>query len=363
MAYLLPIGPYHPALDEPAGLNFEIEDGRVAGVEIALGYNHRGVEAILPDLPPHRMLAPIARLCGKDAHANSLAFLTAFERLIEYEAPERADFVRVIGAELERVASHFGNSARVLRLLGFDIFAARLELHAEAVRQLLQIIGSNRVFNNLLFIGGLIRSPRIDDDYVAAVERLRKAAYTTAGRVLNSHALAERCVGVGVVGADEVGLNSLSGPIARAANSSLDWRYIAPYAAYSALDVRSITRQGGDMFARLTLRLLEGVESLNVVLRALRDMPGGSLTYDEGDGRLPGALPANADVSVHVESPRGDLLCYIATDERGAVSRVRLRPPTLLNVAALPLAAAGADVSDVPAIVASLDYCFACADR
>src|SRR5690348_9191449 len=118
MAYLLPVGPWHPALDEPVVYKLEVAGTKIEKVEIELGFNHRGIEALIPTLLPHQMIAPLAQICGKCSYANALVAATALENLSGLVPPPRARYLRTITAELERAASHLGNIARCLRLLG-----------------------------------------------------------------------------------------------------------------------------------------------------------------------------------------------------------------------------------------------------
>jgi Ni,Fe-hydrogenase III large subunit len=127
MAYLLPVGPWHPALDEPVVYKLEVTGTKIQAVEIELGYNHRGVEKYLPGLLPHAILAPASRICGKCSFANTLGVALALEKLVGLRPPLRTEYYRVAAAELERAASHLANLGKTLRLLGFRLEAARFE--------------------------------------------------------------------------------------------------------------------------------------------------------------------------------------------------------------------------------------------
>jgi Ni,Fe-hydrogenase III large subunit len=358
MAYLLPVGPWHPALDEPVVYKLEVTGTRIEHVEIELGYNHRGVEKLLPCFLPHQLLAPVAQLCGKCSFANTLGVATALEKLAGMQPPARAEYLRLIAAELERAASHLASVARTLRLLGVPISAARMEEEAEGVRQLLAVTG-NRIYDTFSVIGGAMRAPQLSPDFLSAVENLRKNVYESANQLLDSRQLERRTVGVGAIDPADTLEWGLTGPVARAAELALDTRSTDPYGAYRELEIRVVTQRRGDLFSRLAVRALEALESLNLVSNALRNLPEGELR----GAVMPPIFPSDREAMSLVETPRGQLLCYVASDSDGKLTRLKLRPPTLANLPMLALTLPGQEADDAAAIIASLDFCFACAER
>jgi len=358
MAYLLPIGPFHPSLDEPVAYKLEVVGTKIDSVEIEFGFNHRGVEAGLPGLLAQQILAQISRLCGKCSYANTLVVAMALEKLAGVVPPVRASYLRVVTAELERAASHLGSTARVLRLLGLNVGAARLEGETEGLRQLLAATG-NRIYDTFTLPGGAMRAPYLTPDFQNAVELLRKNIYESVNSLLDNRQLQRRTLKVGLIGGQEAAMYSLVGPIARASDTQEDWRTFEPYAAYADLDFRVITQRRGDLFSRLAVRLLESLESLNIVSQVLLHLPEGTLN----DSLMPPMYEPCSEATAIIESPRGQLLCYVAADENGQLGRLKLNPPTLTNLAALPLALTGQEADDAPALLASLDYCFSCAER
>jgi NADH-quinone oxidoreductase subunit D len=358
MAYLLPIGPFHPALDEPVAYKLEVTGTKIDSVEIELGFNHRGVEATLPNLLPQQVLAPISRLCGKCSYANTLVATLALEKLAGIEPPPRASYFRTIAAELERAASHLGSTARTLRLLGLNLSAARLESETEGLRQLLAATG-NRIYDTFTLPGGAMRAPYLTPDFLNAIEKLRKNIYESVNSLLDNRQLQRRTIGIGVINTAEINSYGMVGTIARASDSTEDWRKTEAYAAYSDLDFRVINQRRGDLFSRLAVRLLESLESLNIVMQALRHLPEGTLN----DSLMPPVFETCSEATAIVESPRGLLVCYVNADEQGRLGRLKLNPPTLANLPALPLALTGQQADDAPALLASLDNCFACAER
>lgn len=358
MSYLLPIGPFHPALDEPVAYKLEVAGTKIDKVEIELGFNHRGAEALLPKLLPQQILAPVSRLCGKCSYANTLVVALALEKLAGVEATPRASYLRTVAAELERAASHLASTARTLRMLGLNPNAARLEAETEGLRQLLASTG-NRIYDTFTLLGGEMRAPYLTSDFINAVEKLRKNIYESVNSLLDNRQLQRRTIGVGAIGVDEATQYGLVGPVARASDVQADWRNFEPYAAYADLDFRVINQRRGDLFSRLAVRLLESLESLNIVAQALRHLPEGTLN----DSLMPPVFPVCSEATVIIESPRGQLICYVAADETGQLLRLKLNPPTLANLPALPLALIGQEADDAAALLTSLDYCFSCAER
>jgi Ni,Fe-hydrogenase III large subunit len=261
-------------------------------------------------------------------------------------------------AELERAVSHLSNVARVLRMLGINLPAARLEEESEGVRQLLAASG-NRVYDTINLIGGAMRNLSLPLEFLSAAEKLRKNIYESVNQLLDNRQLARRTVGIGVISFEQAAEYSLAGTIARAAELPEDTRSLEPYAAYAGLQFRVINQRGGDVFSRLAVRLLEALESMNIVTQAVQNMPDG-IVYDEF---MPPVFPENCDAAVSVESPRGELFCFATADESGKLARLHLRPPTTVNLPALPLSLLNQEVEDAAAILASLDYCWACGER
>jgi Ni,Fe-hydrogenase III large subunit len=358
MTYLLPIGPWHPVLDEPVVYKIEASGTQIQKVEIELGFNHRGIEQAILRQPPHRILTTISHICGKCSFANATAAALVLEKLAGVEAPPRTQYLRVIMTELERAASHLSNVARTLRMLGINLPAARLEEEAEGVRQLLAATG-NRVYDTMTLIGGAMRNLSLPLEFLSAAEKLRKNIYESVNQLLDNRQVARRTVNIGVVNFEQAAEYSLVGTIARASELPEDIRRTDPYAAYADLQFRVINQRGGDVFSRLAVRLLEALESMNIVTQAVQNMPDG-IVYDE---TLPPVFPEDSDASISVETPRGELFCYAASDETGKLARLRLRPPTTANLAALPLSLINQEVEDAAAILASLDYCWACGER
>ncbi len=358
MAYLLPVGPWHPALDEPVVYKLEVAGSKIENVQVELGYNHRGVERALTDLLPHQILAPVAQLCGKCSFANTMAVGLALEKLAGVAPPPRTTYFRLIAAELERAASHLTSLARTLRLLGIGLTAARLEEEAEGVRQLLAATG-NRIYDTYTVLGGAMRAPQVGPEFLTAAEKLRKNIYESVNGLLDSRQLERRTVGVGAIDGANALEWGLTGPVARATELALDTRRSDPYGAYWEIEVRIVTQRRGDLFARLAVRALESLESMNLVNNALRNLPEGSLH----DHTLPMLFPPCQDATALVETPRGQLLCFATSDEEGRITRLKLRPPTIANLPAIALTLPGQEADDAAAIIASLDFCFACAER
>ena len=176
---------------------------------------------------------------------------------------------------------------------------------------------------------------------------------------MDSRQLERRTVDVGFLEPAETIEWGLTGPIARAAELALDTRRTDPYGAYLDMEVRVVTQRRSDLFSRLTVRGLEALESLNLVNGALRNLPEGSLD----EPVIPAVFPADTEATTYVETPRGQLLCYVASDSDGHLARLKLRPPTLVNLPAVALTLPGQEADDAAAIIASLDFCFACAER
>lgn len=204
-----------------------------------------------------------------------------------------------------------------------------------------------------------MRAPQISSEFLGAVEKLRKNVYESVNQMLDNRQLERRAIGIGVIGLEAAGEYGLVGPVARAGDSTIDIRRLFPYGAYTELVPRAVSQRGSDLYSRLAVRALEALESLNLVNQALCNMPEGGLQ----DEMLPPLFPAGGEASSLVESPRGELFCYVAADEKGRLGRLKLRTPTTRNLPAIYLALFGQEVDDAAAVIASLDFCFACGER
>jgi ech hydrogenase subunit E len=358
VTYSLALGPFHPLWRGPQRFDLKLNGERIADVEYQDGFNERGCAERLPRLDLPQALHLVTRICGTCSFAHSLAFCQALEQLCEIAVNERAAALRCVAAELERIASHLAAAAMILRALGMDGYAIELDGPRELALQSLQSISGARVVPDLCGTGGLRRdiSTAEREALLVASPKLNRALYRLADRLIDHRMLLARTIEVGALpkaAAEQFGVH---GPLARASGIARDARADHPYAGYPHLAFEPITQEGGDVYARLILLLLEAYESVKLIEQALKDLPEGSAR-----GELPEELAAG-QASSAVEGPRG-LIRYTLESDGRRLTRARIDTPRQLDRLLVRTLLAGALVDNAVAILASTDTCTACAEK
>lgn len=358
MAYRFPIGPYHPALREPMVLDLKVAGTTVQEAALFLGYGHRGIEGLAQRSNLYQNLAILERMCGTCSHSNLMAYCQAIESIARTAVPLRGRYLRTILAELERIHSHLLWTATALDSAGFEsLFLHVLEVR-ELVLHLLETICDRRLHYAVCSVGG-VRSDLAEAEEVASlVQALKRPLYLALDAVMHDRSMTSRTVGIGALSLEDAVVLGVVGPVARASGLERDVRKDAPYAAYDELEVGVVTQSGGDVYARLIVRLLECFESIKLLERALEQLPGGNYRYDT----MPPLLVAGEGISL-VEGPGGENFCFVKTDGTDTPQRVKFRAPSYANLPALQRILIGQDLADVALIIASVGPCLACAER
>lgn len=392
MAELI-LGPYHPWLREPLVLRLDLVGERVRGAELEPGFNRRGIERLLEQATWEGALALAGRVCEGCAVANTLAYCEAVEQMAGLTVPLRGQYLRLILAELERTRSHLTANAALLDAVGLPGPAAAGLRDAATGLGAAQAewLGSRR---SPLTYGGLVATADILDDERAALSALlgeiERAVTPRVQAVLRHGALARRLVGLAGVRPVTAERLDLRGPVGRAADLDRDLRRDAPGAAYARLQaaesapdeavtpnaasfgstrVTIVTQRGGDAYARLTVRLLESLESLRLARLALDSLPGGAVGLG-GASRadvlvaqaLDGRDAARVEALGRAEGPRGEVTCVVAGTAEGPIL-VHFHTGSFATLPAVGPALAGCALADLPAAYASFDLCLACAER
>lgn len=359
MPYTIPIGPYHPALEEPYKINVICTGENVQGVDIEIGFNFRSIELLAQKRNFIQDITLVERVCGICSNVHTLTFCQAAEAIAGLTVPARARYIRVIMAELERIHSHLLWAGIAAELIGYqtlfmEVFAAR-----ELVVDLQESISGNRVNYAMNCIGGVNRDILQPDDVSAGMKQLRRRLQQnfipifTADRTVKA-----RTAGVGVLTPEQALAYGAVGPTARASGLDVDIRRDLPYAAYDELKFAVITETSGDVRARIVVRALEILESISLIEQALAQLPPGPLRQPE---RFP-AIPAGEAV-MRIEAPRGEVIYYLATDGSDVPQRVKIRTPTFMNMPTVEPMSTAQQLADMPLIQASIDPCYSCTDR
>jgi Ni,Fe-hydrogenase III large subunit len=358
MSYTIPIGPYHPSLEEPYKIETICEGEKVKDVRLHIGYNFRGIEWLAQRRNYIQNIALVERVCGICSNVHTLTFCMALEQLAGIDPPQRAQHIRVVVAELERLHSHVLWAGVAAEVMGFQtLFMTCFKLR-ELVMDVLERISGNRVNYAMNCVGGVNRDITDPDAVRGAVRAFeRELSRTLLPIFTRDRTVRARCAGVGVLARDVAIRWGAVGPTARASDLAQDIRRAAPYAAYRTLDFEVPVEAAGDVLARIVVRALEMVQSCRLIEAAVRQMPPGPIRGDKFVEIPPGETVART------EAPRGEVVYYVASDGSDVPLRVKVRTPSFVNMPTVRLMMRGATLADVPLIQASIDPCYSCTDR
>ncbi len=355
----IPIGPQHPLLKEPLAMQIDISGERVLGASLRLGYVHRGIEKLAQGRSYKQNVHLIERICGICSHVHTTTYCTAVETLMDVEIPPRAQYIRALMCELERIHSHLLWLGILAKHVGLETIFMHAWHDRELSLDVMEQLSGGRVLHAANQIGGV--SFDLDPEHYEMIRKhLRKLHNQVEGLldvIENEPALSARTKGVAPLSADLIKQYCAVGPIARASGVDMDIRRDDPTPPYDQLDFKVITHPDGDAWARTIVRTQETRESLNLCESILRDMPGGPVTT-----RVPRKVP-EGEVIIRSEAPRGEVFYYLRSDGSANPARIKIRTPTLSALSLLPVQLSAINVADIPVVLAGVDLCVACADR
>lgn len=356
---VVPIGPHHPALKEP--VNFKvIADGElIVRLELDISYNHRGIEKAAESRDFIKVVPLLERVCGICSHSHTTAFVKGIEEAMKVTVPPRAQYLRTVVAELERMHSHLLWLGVAAHEIGFNTLFMWTWRDREAVQDTLEELTGNRVNYGLNEVGGVRRDAK-PREIVRALERLphleeRIAAYREI--VAHEPTTLARFRGVGQLSKDDALRYGTVGPTARASGVDYDIRKDDPYVAYDEIPWDVITDAHGDVYGRTLVRIGELLQSLRIVRYALENLPTGAVKV-----AAPRGAP-RAEILSRYEAPRGELVHFIRTNNTDKVERLDIRTPTLANWTSVAVSLVGQHLADIPVVVAAIDPCLSCTSR
>jgi NADH-quinone oxidoreductase subunit D len=358
---VLNMGPQHPSTHGVLRVILKLDGEKVIGSECVIGYLHRGVEKIAEHRTYGQFAPYVDRMDYVAAVSNGLGYCLAVETLAGLQAPPRAQVVRVILAELNRIASHLlwlGTHAIDLGAQTALFYTFR---EREQILRIFENYCGARITTHAFRIGGL--HYELYDGFEAEVQAFCDAfpaRLEEYDQLLTGNPIwAGRLKGVGILNAAECKEYGVTGPLLRAAGVAWDLRKTQPYSGYEQYDFAVPTGQNGDTWDRYHVRMMEMRESNKIIRQALRNIPAGPLM-----AKVPKVLkPPPGEVYVSVEAPKGELGYYIVSDGTVQPYRIRVRPPSFLNLQALERMVRGASVADVVAIIGTLDIVLGEVDR
>jgi NADH-quinone oxidoreductase subunit D len=358
---VLNMGPQHPSTHGVLRVLLKLDGETVVDLDCDIGFLHRGVEKIA-EQDNYAMITPYwDRLDYVAAVSGDLCYVEGVEKLLQVEVPRRAEYLRVILTELQRIASH-------LLWLGthaIDIGAVTVLLYCfrerEEILKIFEDFIGARLTAHAFRIGGLWW-----DVYPEFEQRVRDFLKIFPDRIneyetlLNTNRIwLSRTVGIGVLPAEEAINLSLTGPVLRGSGVNYDVRKAQPYSAYADFDFEIPLGENGDTYDRYLIRCEEMRQSVRIIEQALDGLPEGPVM-----AKVPKVIkPPAGEVYHAIEAPKGELGVYLVSDGTGKPYRMRIRPPAYINLQSLRRMAIGHLVADVVAIIGTIDIVLGEVDR
>jgi NADH-quinone oxidoreductase subunit D len=358
---IINMGPQHPSTHGVLRVKLRLDGERIVDSECVIGYLHRGVEKIAEHRSYQQFAPYVDRMDYVAAVSNGLGYCEAVEKLLGAEAPMRAKVVRTILTELQRIASHLlwlGTHAIDIGALTPLFYCLR---EREEILKIFEKYCGARLTTHAFRIGGLqydtydgfeVEVKRFCKDFTHRVDEYEQLL--TENRIWIA-----RTKGVGVLSAADAIDMGATGPVLRGSGVKWDIRKAMPYAAYDKYDFEIPIGQNGDTYDRYIVRMQEMRQSTRICLQAVEDIPAGPIM-----GKVGKVLkPPVGEVYHSIEAPKGELGYYIVSDGTTQPYRVRIRPPSFINLEALDKMIKGHLVADVVAIIGTLDIVLGEVDR
>jgi Ni,Fe-hydrogenase III large subunit len=349
------VGPVHAGVIEPGHFRFQAHGEEVLSLEIMLGYQHRGVERLLETLDRQRAVLVAEAIAGDSVIAHASAWSGAIEALARSHKSPRAQALRGIALELERLANHIGDLGALAGDVAFQPAAAYFgRLRGECLN-LLMLISGNRYGRGLVRPGGVnFDIPQEMAETIGArLERLRRELRPVADLLFEAASVQSRFEGVGTVSEESCRSHGFLGPVARSAGVPRDVRHDYPYGVYRFAQIPVATAWAGDVFARALVRWLEIQRSLEFTAEQVRGLPQGALRV------ACGPLAPDEFVVALEEGWRGEVAHVAVTDGDGRLRRHKVSDPSFRNWEALALAMRGNQISDFPLCNKSFNLSYA----
>src|SRR5687767_2177574 len=381
------MGPQHPSTHGVLRLVLELSGESVVSADVTIGYLHTGIEKTAEQKKWQQVIPLVERMDYLAAQSNSLAYALSVEKLLGLEMPQRVKDIRVLIAELQRIASHLiwlGTHAMEIGAVSMLFYAIR---ERELLLNINELIAGFRFFPSYIRIGGLREDlPRGFHEAVNAfLDRFPAKLDEYEGLLSKNDIFLRRTSGVGVVTQEDAYAWGLVGPIARAAGSDYDVRRYFPYTGYETYDFNVPTATEGDVFARYRVRVAEMRQTVKICRQAIKRItPSGAWACDDPRVVPPpkdkvytemealiqhfliysqGFTVPAGDAYVPVEGPRGEHGCYVVSDGTNRPWRVKMRAPSFMAIQALPKIVQGGLIADVVAVIGSNDVVMGDCDR
>ena len=360
--FVLNMGPVHPSTHGVFRMRLTLDGEVIIDLEPVFGYLHRGIEKLAEERTYTGVIPLTDRLDYIASMSNNFGYVLAVEKLAGISVPERAEYLRVIMAELQRIANHLVAVGSFLNDCG-AYFTPFLYMFRERERivDLFDMVCGQRLLYNYMRPGGV--SQDIPEEFIPALRKLLKQIplyINEYERLLKENEiLLARTKGVGIL-PKETAINiSASGPVLRASGVKWDLRKANPYSIYDRFEFDIPTGDVGDCYDRYRMRIEEMKQSLRILEQALAKLPSGPVRND-----VPHLIhPPVGEAYAHVEAPKGELGFYLVSDGSIAPYRCHIRAPSLMNLTALREMTVGWKIQDLIIIFGSIDITMGEVDR
>jgi len=360
--FVLNMGPVHPSTHGVFRMRVTLDGEVVVDMEPVVGYLHRGIEKLAEERTYTGVIPLTDRLDYISSMSNNMAYVMAVEKLAGIKVPERAEYLRVIMAELQRIANHLVATGSFFNDCG-AYYTPFLQMYRERekVVDLFEMVCGQRLTYNYMRIGGV--SQDIPEEFLPAMDKFMEQMpryIDEFDRFLKENEiLLARSKGVGILTREKAINCSITGPVLRASGVEWDLRKADPYSIYDRFEFDIPTGSAGDCYDRYRIRIEEMRQSLRIIEQALKQLPSGPVRAE-----VPHLVrPPVGEAYAHIESPKGELAFYLVSDNSIAPYRCHIRPTSLMNLSAIREMVIGWKIADLMIIFGSIDICLGEVDR
>ena len=356
------MGPHHPSTHGVFRMRVTFDGEVIVDMEPVFGYLHRGIEKLAEHKTYLQSIPFTDRLDYLASMTNNFAYVLAVEKLAQIEVPERAEYIRVIMAELMRISSHLMGVGFFLNDMGaFMTPLLYMYREREKILDLFEMVCGQRLTYNYMRFGGV--SHDIPQEFIPSLKRFIDEMPRYIGEydqlLANNEIVLARAKGVGILPADKAINASVSGPVLRASGVKWDIRRADPYSIYDRFDFDIPTCTNGDNYDRYRIKIEEIKQSVRIIEQAMEQLP-------EGESRTrvsPTLRPPKGEAYGRIEGPKGELGFYLVSDGSAKPYRFKVRAPTLLNLTLLRDMIIGWKLADAIVTFGSIDICMGEVDR
>ena len=353
--YEIPVGPVHAGIIEPGHFRFSVAGEPIINLEAQLYYVHKGIEKLCEGQSIEKCFYISERISGDETFSNSLAFCQAIERIAEVPITARAEYSRVVFAEMERLVSHLGDLGGICTDVAYGFAASQFKMLRIWTYQMIEEMGNSRFLRSVNRPGGLRKDflAGKEKKLLESLSKIKKELTDTVSIIKANGLFIDRVEHTGILETKIARDLNAVGPAGRASGILHDVRKDYPYAAYNRLSFEVPEHANGDVNCRMNVRIAECFAAIDLITQAIEKMPVGSIYLP-----IPQIEPYKAALG-YTESARGENIHWIMTGPGNTIFRYKIRTPSFCNWPALCYAVAGNIVPDFPLINKSFNLSYA----